>query len=227
MIRSEFVTAVKSYMDAEGSNRWSPELIIQIGGITSQNEWSDIINQNRFYRFATRSVTTDSDGRVAIADLTTGSGDATEYFYRVQLGFTDGNILWQETDYNYVPMATQTGWQAPSRYLYYLAGDYFQLLPVASGTALTVPVNHTPPTIAQLAGDDSVIRFVSGYEYILVWVTAATLLMKGAAESQAASDLLQLADGARKNMLGDIARRTTRPTYAVFQDSAAEWGGMR
>lgn len=226
MLRSEFVTAVKSYMDAEGSARWPDDLIVAIGGITSQNEWSDIINQNRFYRFATRSVTTDSDGRVAIADLTTGSGDSTEYFYRVLVGFSDGNILWTETDFNYVPMATQTGYQVPNRYQYYLAGDYFQLLPVqASLGPLSCQVNHTPPTVAQLAGDSSVVRFPSGYEYILVWVTAATLLMKGAAESRAASDLMQLADGARKNMLGDIARRSARPTSAVFQDSATSWGG--
>lgn len=226
MLRSEFITAVKSYMDAEGSARWPDDEIIALGGIVSQNEWSDILNQNRFYRFGTRSVTTDSEGRIAIADLTTGSGDSTEYFYRVLVGFSDGNILWTETDFNYVPMATQTGYQVPNRYEFYLAGDYFQLLPVqASLGPLTCQVNHTPPSISQLASDASTIRFPTGYEYIPVWVTAGTLLMKGAAESRAASDLMQLADGARKNMLGDIARRSARPTQAVFQDSASAWGG--
>lgn len=225
MLVSEFKTAVLSYMDADGSTRWTPAEIVAVGGIVCQNEWSDIVNQNRFYRFATRSVTTDSSGRVVISDLNSGSGDNAQYFYRVLAGFTDGNSLWRETDFSSVPMATLQNSQSPSDYLFYLAGDYFQLLPVQAGNVLTVAVNHTPPTIAQLAGDSSTIPFPSGYEYILVWVTAGTLLMKGAAESQAASDLMVLADGARKNMLGDIARRTTRPTSALFQDSPSAWGG--
>ncbi len=225
MTRLDFQNNVLSFMDAESSNRWTSAIIQSVGGIVSQNEWSDIVNQNQYYRFGTRSVTTDSQGRVAIADLNSGSDDTTEYFYRVLIGFTDGNTLWTETDFRYVPLATQTNYQNPYAYSYYLAGDYFQILPVAVGTTLTVAVNHTPPTIAQLAGDTSIVPFPSGYEWILVWVTAATLLMKGAAESQAASDLFSLAADARTNMLGDIARRTTRPTLALYQDSARSWGG--
>ncbi len=225
MTRLEFQNNVLSFMDAESSARWTPELILSVAGIVSQNEWSDIVNQNQYYRFAQRSVTTDSQGRVAIADLNSGSGDSAEYFYRVLIGFTDGNTLWTETDFRYIPLATQTNYQNPYVYSFYLAGDYFQIIPVAVGTALTVAVNHTPPTIAQLAGDTSVVPFPNGYEWILVWVTAATLLLKGAAESQAASDLFALADSARKNMLGDIARRTTRPTLALYQDSPSAWAG--
>lgn len=225
MTRDQFVENVRQFMDAESSQRWSDAFIISVGGIVSQNEWSDILNQNQYYRFGQRSVTTDSEGRVAIADLTTGSGDSTEYFYRVLVGFSDGNVLWTETDFRNVPLGTTTNYTNPYSLLYYLAGDYFQLLPVASGTQLTVAVNHTPPSIAQLADGNSTIVYPTGYEFIPVWVTAATLLLKGAAESQAASDLLSLADSARKNMLGDIARRTTRPSSALFVDSAGAWGG--
>lgn len=225
MIVSDFITAVQAYMDAENSLRWTPALITQIGGIVSQNEWSDIVNQNPYYRFGVRSVTTDSSGRVPISQLNNGSGDTTEYFYRLLAGFTDGNTQWTETDFRSVPLGTQANVSTPYERVFYLAGDYFQLLPVAAGTALTVAVNHTPPNIAQLAGVASSIPFPTGSEYILVWVTAATLLLKGASESQAASDLFSLADSARKNMLGDIARRTTRPTFAIFTDSAADWGG--
>lgn len=210
-------------MDAEGSTRWSPAQIIQAGGIVCQSEWSDLLNQNRFYKFGQRTVTTDSNGLVSLASLNSGSGDSAQYFYRL-LSLSDANYLYRETDFNYVPMATVVGFQSPFEYLYYYAGDNFQVLPVQSNVTMTAFVNWTPPTIAQLAGDDSVITFPSGYELVLVWVTAATLLMKGAAESQAASDLLSLASDARRNMQGDIARRTTRPTFAVFQDSAASWG---
>lgn len=225
MTRDEFVENVRSFMDAENSARWSDALILSVAGIVSQNEWSDILNQNQYYRFGTRSVTTDASGRVAISDLNSGSGDSAEIFYRILVGFTDGNILWAETDFRNVPLATQTNYMNPYQYLYYLAGDYFQILPVQSGLSLTVAVNHTPPTISDLADGDSTIPFPSGYEWIPVWVTAATLLMKGAAESQGASDLFALADSARKNMLGDIARRTTRPTTALYSDSPAAWRG--
>lgn len=225
MLVSEFTSLVYGEMDADGSNRWSPDLVVLTGGMISTNEWSDIVNQNRYYRFAQVPVTTDDQGRIAIADLTTGTGDTTQNFYRMLTGPTDGNILWTETDFNTVPLGTMQGNQAPNAYTYYLAGDYFQLLPVQAGLALTCFVNWTPLSISQLAGAPSAITFPAGYELLLVYMTAATLLMKGGAESQAASDLMTLCDGIRKNMLSDIARRTTRPTFAVFQDGARDWGG--
>lgn len=225
MTVTQFIDNTRSFMDATSSARWPDAFITSVGGIIHANEWSDILNQNAYYRYADRSVTTDSSGRIAISGLDSGSADTAQYFYRVLVGPTDGNILWKETDFSSVPLGTQTNYQNPYEYLFYLAGDYFQLLPVASGTVLTVAVNHTPPTISQLAGGSSVIAFPAGQEFILCWMTAGTLLLKGGAESQAASDLFALADEARKNMLGDIARRTTRPTFAKFGDSAASWAG--
>jgi len=153
------------------------------------------------------------------------SGDTAEYFYRVIGGFTDGSQLWTEVDAAELPVPYLSGAVAPIAPCFVQTGDAFQLLPVAQGTVLSVAVSHTPPTIVQLSGDLAQIQFPRGYEYILVWVTAATLLMKGGAESQAAADLMSLADGARKNMLGDIARRTTLPTFARFSDAAGAWAG--
>lgn len=225
MTRDEFVANVRQYMDAESSTRWTEPLILAVGGTVCQTEWSEILAQNQYYRCATRTVTTDSQGRVAIADLTTGSGDSTEYFYRLLTGFTDGYTLYTQTDLEYVPLATQTNYQSPFQNLFYLAGDYFQLLPVQSSITLTVQVNHTPPTVAELSSGSSTITIPRGYEWVLVWVTAATLLLKGAAESAAASDLFSLAESARLSNLADLARLTTRRTTPIFQDSAGEWGG--
>ena len=226
MLRSDFIANVQNFMDAEQSNRWSPSLITQVGDVVFSSEWSEIMNQNRFYRLNMAvPVTTDANGQVLIANLSTGSGDTKQYFYRVLTGFTDGNMLWRETDLDVVPLATTTNNTIPNDYRFYLAGDSFQLLPVQSGLNLTVAVNHIPPSITQLASDASTITFPFPYEWILVWVTAATLLMKGAAESQAASDLFALASSARKNLLGDIGRLTTRPTFMRFPDSSADWSG--
>ena len=225
MNRSEFVTAVAAYLDGEGSNRWTPRLVLDIGGMVMTNEWSDILNQNKAARWAMRQVVTDAQGRVpfsaldmipppgppGVPDL---SGDAAEYFYRVIGGFTDGARVWVEVDANELPVPFLSGAVAPIAPCFVQIGDAFQLLPATPGASLSAAVSHTPPTVAQLASDLSVLQFPRGYEYIPVWVTAATLLMKGAAESQAAADLFSLADGARKNMLGDTARRTTSPTFA-------------
>lgn len=223
--RSQFVALTRNYMDAETSERWTDDLIITVGGTVMQNEWSGILNQNQYYRFASRAVTTDSTGRIAIADLSTGLADARQYFYRVLTGPTDGNNLWRQTDLRDVPLGTTTNYQNPYALLYYLAGPYFQLLPVQSGLALTVDVNWTPASISQLDGDASVIDFPEGYEMLLVWTSAGTLLLKGGAEAGAASTLFSLADDSRKNMLGDLARLTVRPTSALFLDSPGAWGG--
>ena len=236
MNRSDFVTAVAAYLDGEQSNRWTPRLMLDIGGMVMTNEWSDLLNQNKAARWAMRSVITDAQGRVPFSALdkvappppgtgTPPGDDTAEYFYRVIGGFTDGARVWAEVTADELPAPVLAGTVTPIAPCFVQTGDLFQLLPAIPGQLLSVAVSHTPPTIAQLASDLSTIQFPRGYEYILVWVTAATLLMKGGAESQAAADLFSLADGARKNMLGDIARRTTQPTFAAFSDAAGDWAG--
>lgn len=225
MTVQQFIDYTRSFMDATDSARWDDDEIVAAGGIVMDNEWGGILEANQYYRFNECSVTTDSSGRIAIADLTTGTGDDIKNFFRILTGPTDGNILWQQTDLRYVPLGTQTNYQNPYEYLFYLAGDFFQLLPVASGTALTVAVNWIPVSIADLAGVSSVIDFPAGNEFILPWTTAGTLLLKGGTEAGAATNLFSLANDARRSMLGTIARRTVRPTGPLFNDSPAAWGG--
>lgn len=226
MNRSEFVAAVAAYLDGEGSNRWTPRLILDAGGMVMTNEWSDLLNANKAMRYGLRVVTPDAFGRVAFSALDAGAGDTAENFYRVLGGFTDGARVWTETDVSALPVLSfLSGAPPPQSPCFVQTGEQFQLLPAVVGTPLTVAVSHTPASIALLSGDLSTIVFPRGYEYILVWVTAGTLLLKGGAESQAGADLMSLADGARKNMLGDMARRTTGPTYAAFDDAAASWAG--
>lgn len=236
MNRTQFYTAVQNYLDSTGADanassttstpRWNSATILAVGSIVFQEEWSNILDQNQAYRLNTVSVTTDSSGRIAISDLSTGSADAKKNFYRVLSGPTDGLVLYRETDFRNVPLGTSANYQAPWDYLYYLAGsDYFQLLPVASGTALTVVVNWTPQTLSALSGDSVAMDFPSGSEYVIVWETAGRLLLKGGSEAEAANALFALAAQARKNMMGQIARLTTRPSSLMFSDLAAHWGG--
>lgn len=233
--RTQFFEAVQNALDSTGvdalaagtvsSPRWDKSTVQAVGGNVMGEEWSGILNQNQYYRFATVAVTTDTNGCVALSSLTTGSADAKQNFYRILSGFTDGVVLYRECDYRNVPLATQINYQAPWDYLYYLAGANFQLLPVQSGASLTTYVNWTPPRIDQLSADSVTIDFPDGAEYILVWQTAAKLLAgKGGAEAAAAAVLSALADDARKNLYGALARLTTRPSFMLFQDIAAHWG---
>lgn len=226
MTREAFISNVRSYMDAEGAPRWSNALITSVADIVLTNEWSDILNANRYYRFSLVSVTTDSDGRVPFADLSTGTGDDAQYFFRVlDEGFTDGNNIWTEVQFRDVPFATIINTQWNSSYAFYPAGEYFQMLPLMPSLALTAAVNYTPPVLSQLASDTSVVPYPDKYEWIPVWQTAATLLLKGGSQADSASLLAGLAKDARQNMLAHIARATTKPTSALYVDGPAEWNG--
>lgn len=237
MTKTQFVSQVINALDATGIDanlaastttpRWDSTTILVVGSNVMSEEWGNILNQNADYRFNSVSVTTDSSGRIAIADLTTGSGDTKKNFYRVLSGPTDGNVLYRQTDFRNVPLATISNYNSPWDYLYYLSGsDYFQCLPVASGTALTVVVNWTPPVVNDLSAGSVVLDYPTNSEMVLVWRTAAKLLIgKGGDESGAAAALDALADDARVQLLGSIARLTTRPTALGFQDLAMHWGG--
>lgn len=232
---TQFYYAVQNYLDSTGvdanlaatttSPRWDLLTIKAVGSQVFAEEWSNILDTNPYYRFNEVSATTNSSGQVTVASLTTGSADTVKNFARVLSGFSDGVVLYRETDYRNVPLATTTSYQAPWDYLYYLAGSNFQLLPVTASLAVTCWVSWTPCNLNALASGASTIDFPTDHEYLLVWATAAKLLLKGGAESGAAQTLLGLADDARKSMLGSVGRLTTRPSFLMFQDTAASWGG--
>src|SRR5215510_9534765 len=93
----QFLDNTRMFMDAESSERWTDSQLTSIGGIVHTDEWSGILNANPYYRISRVPVTLDSQGRLPLALLTTGAGDATQKFYRVLTGPTDGSILWRET----------------------------------------------------------------------------------------------------------------------------------
>lgn len=235
MTRLQFEYAVQNALDGTGLDtivsttsstpRFGTSQVQAVGDNVFAEEWGNILDANQTYRFNSVSTTTDSAGCVAITSLTTGSGDTAKNFYRVLSGPTDGNALYRETDYRNVPIATLSNYQAPWDYLYYLAGANFQMLPVASGTALTWGVSWTPTVISGLAADASVIDFPSGYEYLLVWQSAGKLLAGKGGKSDQAQVLFTLAETARKNLLAGVGRLTTRPNFLMFQDLAMHWGG--
>jgi hypothetical protein len=134
-------------------------------------------------------------------------------------------VLYTETSFQSVPLATTTNYLPTYPRLYYVAGQAVQLLPVASGTSVYVAMNYKPTPLSELASTASTIEYPENAEYIIIWAAASQLLMKGGAESRAAADLKALADDERKGLLDDIRRRTINPTRMAYPDQKYDWGG--
>lgn len=222
---SQLVTNTREMMDAANSSRWTDAFITTVLGIVQSREYSGILGANPYYRFATRSVSTDSDGLIPYTDLNGSSGDTAETLYRI-LAIADGFTVYRQTEFRSVPLATQTNYDSPYQRLWYDAGANIQILPVSSNLALTITVNYTPPRPDQLSASSVTVDFPDGHEVILWLEAAAMLLEKGGAESEAADRMRTMANLERQQMYQDITRRAARPTYFGYPDLAAEWGGM-
>lgn len=225
MTRGQLVTAIREYMDAAQSQRWSDATIISVANSVHDGEWSNILNAAPYYTFAQRSVTTDSQGRVLLTDLNGGSGDSQTNWYRI-LSVSDGTASYAPTEFAAVPTATLTqGNTLAWGRQYYVAGAYLQLLPVSASLAATVFVNTKPTALRDLSSDNISVPFPEHSEYILVWQAAATLLLKGGTEAAAAAQLRALAQQERDTLLADIRRRTTQPTRLAYSDDRSDWAG--
>lgn len=220
MPRSAILTLTEELADAVGQPRWGSVLKNQLLGEVHWREWRDLLNVDRHLRMASRTVTTDADGRFTQAALTSGSGDNTEAFYRV-LSVNVGNYFYQPSSYEQYPLAPAQGVQPQIWYEY---GAQIQLMPAVVDQTATVVVNHLPQRADLLASDNSTVVFPDGYELILAYETAASMFTKGAAETSAAADFLSRAQVLRERMHQDIARRSVRPMRLGAQDDRFDWG---
>lgn len=222
--RAQLVEQTREYMDAVGSSRWSDSTIQTILASVFDEEWSNILNAAPYYTFQQLTVTTDSNGQVPFSSLSTGSGDSQKNFYRV-LSVSDGNVLYDETQFQYVPLATTTNYLPTYPRLYYMAGSNVQILPVATGTSLYVAVNYKPTALNDLASDSSTVDWPSNNQGIITASAAAKLLLKGGAEVGAANNFRALANEERQSMLDDLRRRTINPTRMAYPDQKYDWSG--
>ena len=227
--KAQLRTRVLKWADAESSGRWDVtpggEVDLKIGSVHDR-EWKRILNVNRYVRFAQRTPTVDSQGRILMTDLTANSGtDSAERLYRIMALALD-NAPYQEVQFVQFPLAVTTNannW----RRVYWREGDYLRVLPAMTYSApAQVWVNHLPQRHDLLTGEGSTVVFPDGYEEILALEGAALLLSKGGAETGAASELQSIAEGMREDMLADLSRTSTNPTVMTYTDFAQEWGGM-
>ena len=222
--RAELVTLTREAMDAVGSDRWSDSLIKSVLNVVYDDEWSNLLNASQYYTYGMRTVTTDANGVVAFTSLNNGAGDSQQNFYRI-LSVSDGNVLYGQTRFQDVPLATTTNYLPTYPRLYYIVGEQVQILPVASGTTLYVAVNYKPTALSDLGSDASTINFPLGGEWIIANEAGARLLNKGGAESVAAQVLKRDAAELRAGMLDDIRRRTINPTMLAYPDQKYDWAG--
>lgn len=222
--RAELVELTREAMDAVDSTRWSDSLIKSVLNVVYDDEWSNLLNASQYYTYAMRTVTTDANGVVAFSALNSGGGDSQQNFYRI-LSISDGNVLYAQTRFQDVPLATTTNYLPTYPRLYYIAGEQVQILPVASGTSLYVAVNYKPTPLSDLISDASTITFPLGGEWIIANEAGGRLLNKGGAESGAAQVLKREAAELRAGMLDDIRRRTINPTMLAYPDQKYDWAG--
>lgn len=222
MTRGSLLTLVDEMADAAGSPRWGTTLKRQLLGEAHWREWKDLLNVARHLRMAPRTATTDADGRIAKSALTSGSGDATETWYRI-LSVAQGNFYYQPATYEQYP---QSPTEVSLPQVWYEYGDEIQLIPAAQGNTVTVVVNHLPQRADLLTDDNATVVFPDGYDLILAYETAASMFMKGAAESQLAGELRGAAQVLRDRMHQDVGRITVRPLRVSAMDDWSQWGGV-
>jgi hypothetical protein len=221
--RGQLVSDIREFMDSVGSQRWSDPLIKAVANSVHDSEWSEILNAAPTYTFATRQVQSTSDGQVPFTALNGGAADSQQNWYRI-LSLTNGNVVYSETRFQDVPLGTTANVQNTYDKMYYVAGNQVQVLPAVAET-LTISVNYKPTALLDLSSDNATVEYPENSHFILVWLTAAQLLLKGGAESGAAAQLRALAESERVGMLNDIRRRTINPTRLAYSDSKYDWAG--
>lgn len=222
MIRSTLMTLIDEIADANNSPRWGTTLKRQMLGEVHWREWRDLLNVNKMLRVGSRTVTTDANGRVAKSDLNTGllAQDNVETFYRV-LSVRLGNFFYQPAKYDDYPVSP-TSVALPQ--VWYEYGDGLQLIPAVEGNTATIVVNHLPQRADLLSSDSSTVVFPDGYEMVLAYETAASMFMKGAAETNLSMELSGKASQLRDLMHQDVSRLTIRPIRMGYADDRMDWG---
>lgn len=226
---NQLVEQTRQMADAVDSDRWSDSEIVNTLGYVYDAEWSRLLQAAPYYRMQTVPLTTASSGTFPLSSLTTGSGNSERVFFRV-LSINDGSVQYAETRYNDVPLAITSAYMPYMRKMYYLAGEQYQVLPTGA-IQLNVVVNYKPTALRNYVDSgatdkwDIPVDWPENSEQLLVYETAARLLMKGGESINTANTFLQMANAERADMLDEIRRRSINPTRMAYSDIAADWAG--
>lgn len=224
--RDELQAEALTQADMTADQAGGSASVLRVLSAVHAAEWKGLLNAHRFLRMAERTITLDSDSRLAITALSDlSSPDAEERFYRV-LALSVNDVVHREVSFDEAPLAGSAsvagttaggGWRRE--------GDYLRVLPLVPGQTASVWVSHTPTPAGALSQGASTVAWPDDYELLLAYEVAAKLLARAGRESQAANDLRTLAGELRLDLLADLGRTGTgRPIAFQPSDSAGDWG---
>lgn len=223
--RAELRQDVINLADAYGSPRWDASIGGEVDrrlGMIHRQEWTKILNSAPYYTMTQLTPTTDGNGVIPVASLSTGSGDAFQQFYRIIAVYVN-NFRYEYVD---ARKWVQTAIMPIQDFVWFWTGASITL-PNAKNVTLTgLWVNWTPQRFDLLATDLSVVQLPPDYDDIFTNEGAAALLMKGATQSAAAAELRAYAEQKRADRLADLARISIDPTKVEYDDSTMNWGGQ-
>lgn len=223
--RQTFLTRVRQMSDTlYATLEYPDELLKEFGGMTHVDEWRKLLDIAPYYQTARRVVTVDSDRRFPWSALSSGTGNAQQNVYRV-LEIADGtgaNLTYGQPDR--LRLASTQRLHTTER-LWTKVGAEVQTFGTGVGDTLTVLVNYTPTSLADLASDSDTVDFPQEWMSLLYYETAALVLSKGGREMGESNDLLRMADMLRQKMLAALKREAAQPYILGADDHPWEWGG--
>lgn len=220
-------TRVLKLLDAESTSRWEITEngeVDRIIGAAQDREWHRILSASPYYLIKRKSITIYSTGTSLFSDLVDGGADTIIRPFRIQSLSVDGTVYEEVNPEDFILPAGGTSAPNPM-YIWYLEGDTIRMFPIQITSSPLVVYNYLPVRQENLANSSSVVLFPEGYEDILTYASAARLLTKGGAETEAARYFSLQAEELRQEMLQDIARRTMKPTGFKYNDDRSDWAG--
>lgn len=227
MLRDRAIRAA----DAVGSQDWDATSgetgeIDQKLAFNYDQEWIACLDADPSLRVGERTVTGDANGRYAIADLSSGSGDTYKRFHRV-LTVVRGSQTYSPGRFRQFPSPADT---ITTRRSWFREGTNLTLVPTQASAAATFQVNYLPPAITALSADDVAVEvptelMENTFAEIVALETAADLLNKGGRETMEGQGLRQRAEVLRQKMLAALSRIGEGPLVMQHNDNAYEWGG--
>ena len=231
MTRAALMALALELVDATtATGAWSPAQARTWLGDTHWDEWANILNRNPYTKYASRTVTQDTNGQFTKASLDVTTVDAMQTHYRIMSVYdqaSSGNGLlpafYQQSTVRMYPVTPYAG---TLPYIWTEIGDSLQVLPITAGSSLTVLVNWRP-TRADLLSTDSVnVDFPDGYESILAFECAARMLLRAGRETSAAMDHKMQAEEKRQRLLRDLGRIGMEPMRMRAADDLGDWGSQ-
>jgi hypothetical protein len=241
LTRASLRVDIMNYADATGSSRWDQTAggeVDRRAGYAHMQLWKRVLNAQPYFQTNAVTVTTTSAGQdpdfpnggtFDTDALTLGAGDTQQNLYRIIL-VSFNNLPYQEQIAKNYLLASTNG----ITYQTWIRMGNDIIVPDAVGTTGTVWCNWTPTPVHQLASDSSTVYLPSdnlapGTAYddwndILVMFSAAALLRKGGAETQAADEIEAKANMMLDEALQDLARPSLKPWTMDYDDSRYDWG---